>query len=173
MCGRTTHRSAADTVSGTSQAATRVTASERHPAPAAALGERHLRTSDGEREEAVNELRDHAAAGRLSTEELAARVETALAARTGGELEALFEDLPARAPRQRSPARSKRLGARLHVGAYVWASLAMIVIWVATGAGYFWPMWPILGWGIGVFSHGRACGFGPHLARGQRQGRLT
>ena len=31
-----------------------------------------------------------------------------------------------------------------------------IAIWAATGMGYFWPMWPILGWGIGVFSDYRS-----------------
>jgi hypothetical protein len=24
----------------------------------------------------------------------------------------------------------------------------MIVIWLATGAGYFWPGWPLLAWGV-------------------------
>jgi hypothetical protein len=46
----------------------------------------------------------------------------------------------------------------------------MIVIWLATGAGYFWPIWPMLGWGIGVLSHTRACGFGPRLGRRERHG---
>ena len=26
----------------------------------------------------------------------------------------------------------------------------LIVIWATTGAGYFWPIWPILGWGVGL-----------------------
>jgi hypothetical protein len=30
----------------------------------------------------------------------------------------------------------------------------LVVIWAVTGAGYFWPVWPMLGWGIGLFSHG-------------------
>ena len=29
----------------------------------------------------------------------------------------------------------------------------LVVIWALTGAGYFWPIWPMLGWGIGVLSH--------------------
>src|SRR5207244_8137411 len=33
-------------------------------------------------------------------------------------------------------------------------------IWAATGGGYFWPIWPILGWGIAV-----ACHAAPLLAR--------
>ena len=26
-------------------------------------------------------------------------------------------------------------------------------IWAASGAGYFWPIWVILGWGIGIVFH--------------------
>jgi class 3 adenylate cyclase len=29
----------------------------------------------------------------------------------------------------------------------------LIAIWAASGGGYFWPIWPILGWGIGVGGH--------------------
>jgi hypothetical protein len=27
----------------------------------------------------------------------------------------------------------------------------LVSIWVLTGAGYFWPVWPMLGWGIPMF----------------------
>jgi eukaryotic-like serine/threonine-protein kinase len=33
-------------------------------------------------------------------------------------------------------------------------NVMLVGIWAASGAGYFWPIWPILGWGIGVGSHG-------------------
>jgi hypothetical protein len=40
---------------------------------------------------------------------------------------------------------------------YLAASLLMIGIWLAVavtvGAWYFWPVWPIMGMGIGVVSH--------------------
>ena len=26
----------------------------------------------------------------------------------------------------------------------------LVVIWLVTGAGFFWPIFPIAGWGIGV-----------------------
>ncbi len=33
-----------------------------------------------------------------------------------------------------------------------WAVFAVffVILWAVTGAGYFWPVFPILGWGIGV-----------------------
>ena len=29
------------------------------------------------------------------------------------------------------------------------------LVWLVTGAGYPWPIWPMLGWGIGVVGHHR------------------
>jgi hypothetical protein len=31
--------------------------------------------------------------------------------------------------------------------------LALIVIWAATGLGYFWPGWAIFGWGVLLALH--------------------
>ena len=33
-----------------------------------------------------------------------------------------------------------------------WAatSVMLVAIWALTGMGYFWPVWPILGWGVFV-----------------------
>jgi hypothetical protein len=39
---------------------------------------------------------------------------------------------------------------RRHLAAYVVVNVFLIVIWLATGGGYFWPGWVIAGWGIGV-----------------------
>jgi hypothetical protein len=41
-----------------------------------------------------------------------------------------------------------------HLLAYVLVNGSFIGIWVVTGAGFFWPVFPILGWGIGLFFHG-------------------
>ena len=41
-----------------------------------------------------------------------------------------------------------------HLFAYVLVNVFFIAIWVITGAGFFWPVFPILGWGIGLFFHG-------------------
>jgi len=37
-----------------------------------------------------------------------------------------------------------------HAMAYVAVNLLLIAIWAITSRGYFWPIWPILGWGLGL-----------------------
>jgi hypothetical protein len=56
-----------------------------------------MRVSDQERDGAVEQLSEHAAAGRLTLDELEERVSVALVARTRGELQALTRDLPGNA----------------------------------------------------------------------------
>ena len=54
-----------------------------------------VRASDADRERVVTQLREHHVAGRLTLEELAARVDQAYAARTTAELDAALSELPA------------------------------------------------------------------------------
>ena len=116
----------------------------------------HVRASDAERERVIALLRDHAGEGRLDTAELDERLERAYGARTRGELADLIGDLPA--PPAPEPARARRRR-RIppHLVPYVAVNLLLIVIWAATGAGYFWPIWPILGWGLGLLLPHRSC----------------
>ena len=37
-----------------------------------------------------------------------------------------------------------------HVVVYVLVNAFLVAIWAATGADFFWPIFPILGWGIGL-----------------------
>jgi hypothetical protein len=53
-----------------------------------------IRVSDAERDQAVARLSEHFQAGRLTQEEFEDRSGRALRARTGGDLSALFTDLP-------------------------------------------------------------------------------
>lgn len=53
-----------------------------------------MRVSDAEREAAAAELREHFASGRLDQEELDERLSMVFAARTRGDLNAIFTDLP-------------------------------------------------------------------------------
>ena len=103
-----------------------------------------MRASEAEREAAVSELRGHAAAGRLDVDELEQRVGAAFVARTREELADLSRDLPA--------VQQSEFAAHLRV--FVAIQLLLVAIWALTGAGYFWPVWPFMGWGIGVMLHG-------------------
>lgn len=53
-----------------------------------------MRVSDTEREAAAGELREHFASGRLDAEELNERLSAVFAAKTRGDLNAIFTDLP-------------------------------------------------------------------------------
>jgi uncharacterized membrane protein len=44
----------------------------------------------------------------------------------------------------------KKQDFRSHVIAYVLVNALLIGIWAVTGAGFFWPVFPLLGWGIAV-----------------------
>jgi hypothetical protein len=44
----------------------------------------------------------------------------------------------------------KKRDFRGHVFIYVAVNAMLVVIWAVTGAGFFWPIFPILGWGVGV-----------------------
>jgi hypothetical protein len=44
----------------------------------------------------------------------------------------------------------KKRDFRGHVFIYVAVNAMLVVIWAITGSGFFWPIFPILGWGIGV-----------------------
>ena len=37
-----------------------------------------------------------------------------------------------------------------HLTAYILVNLMLIAIWYFTGTKYFWPMWVLLFWGIGL-----------------------
>lgn len=41
-----------------------------------------------------------------------------------------------------------------HALVYFAVNALLIIVWAASGAGYFWPIWVIGGWGIGLALHG-------------------
>jgi hypothetical protein len=130
--------------------------------PVRTIADDDLRASDAEREEIVTQLRTHAGDGRLDLDELDQRVEAAYAAKTHRDLVAVIEDLP-RAPRR---PRDERREFREHLGSYLRIMALLVAIWALTGMGYFWPIWPMLGWGIAVAMHaGSARPSGPRRAR--------
>jgi hypothetical protein len=44
----------------------------------------------------------------------------------------------------------KKRDFRSHVVVYVLVNSLLVAIWAFTGADYFWPIFPIAGWGIGL-----------------------
>jgi hypothetical protein len=89
------------------------------------------RAADSDRDATVDALRDHAAAGRLEADELDERLETALGARTLGELRALVADLPGASPLfGPRPARRERSHARGMIYATAWWAVPLGV-WCA------------------------------------------
>jgi hypothetical protein len=110
-----------------------------------------VRIGDAERDRVIDQLADHHAAGRLTLAEFEDRMAAAQTARTGADLALLTADLPApTAPR--SPARpaTRRLGLAPAVRTYLAVMALLWLIWLLAGAGHPWPVWPMLGWGIGV-----------------------
>lgn len=111
----------------------------------------------------------HCSEGRLTLAELEERLGEAYGARTLRDLIAPMRELPQVPPispplpvRHRPPAPtrpSRSEGLRAHVASYVAVNALLVIIWALTGAGYFWPIWPILGWGVGIASHAMACTF--------------
>jgi uncharacterized membrane protein len=47
----------------------------------------------------------------------------------------------------------KRSDFRVHLLSYVMVNTFLVIIWAVTGAGFFWPIFPIAGWGIGIVFH--------------------
>jgi hypothetical protein len=124
------------------------------------------RVGDGERHEVAELLGDAAAAGYLQLDELDERLATAWRATTGAELAAAEVGLPAGLRRERArreaaerARRTARTALVPHLAAYVGVMLLLVAVWLAVGlAGngwYPWPLWPALGWGIGIASHVR------------------
>jgi class 3 adenylate cyclase len=129
--------------------------------------ESSVRASDADRERVSELLREHYGAGRLSEEELSERVEAIYGVRTVSELDALTSDLPSAPERERGRSHGALdPSVRIHLAVYVVVNVMLVGIWAASGGGYFWPVWPILGWGIGV-----GCHAAPLLATRSRQPR--
>jgi uncharacterized membrane protein len=44
-------------------------------------------------------------------------------------------------------------GLTAHLLAYVMVNLLLAAVWAATSSGFFWPVFPLFGWGIGLVFH--------------------
>jgi hypothetical protein len=95
---------------------------------------------DPERDRATHELQRHYREGRITTDELAQRLETALRARDGAQLRVALKDLPtwwSDWAALRSPVRLVRNAAIVAAAAMIWlfssfALLIAFIAWLAT-----------------------------------------
>jgi len=46
-----------------------------------------------------------------------------------------------------------RYSLRWHIVTYALVNVGLVFTWWANGTGYFWPIFPIFFWGIGVVAH--------------------
>jgi hypothetical protein len=122
-----------------------------------------VRAGDRDREKTANLLGQALAQGYLDMPEYERRVQTTFATHTTAELRQLVADLPLAYLRRTDPRRREarqraaRMSVRLHLAAYLTMVVIVLTVWLAValsaGAWYFWPIWPILGAGIGVLGH--------------------
>ncbi len=42
----------------------------------------------------------------------------------------------------------------IHLVIYLTVNAMLVAIWAFTGAGFFWPIFPLVGWGVGVVING-------------------
>ena len=133
------------------------------------------RAGDAERDATLARLTEASSRGQLDPVELDERLGAALRATYVAELEALTADLrPAPAesgsgrshptPRRRRPF-WRRAGFQYHAVPYVLVNGMLVGIWAITGHGFFWPFFPIAGWGIGLGMHAVVAG---SLPQGKR-----
>jgi len=113
------------------------------------------RVTDVDRQTTIDQLRLNTGVGRLDIDEFAARTERALEAQTAGELAEVTTDLPfMESPADRD--RRVRDARREQLVPYLSVMALLLGIWLFTSlaAGsflFFWPIFPMLGWGIPTF----------------------
>ncbi|HEX7825199.1 MAG TPA: DUF1707 domain-containing protein [Mycobacterium sp.] len=122
-----------------------------------------IRAGDRDRERTANLLGQALSHGYLDMSEYERRVQAAFAAHTNAELRELVSDLPWAHLRRTDPRRraarqrAARMSVRLHLAGYLLMVFVVLTVWLTvaltTGAWYFWPIWPILGAGIGLLGH--------------------
>lgn len=99
----------------------------------------------------VARLRAATDEGRLNLAEFDERVKQVYTARTYGELSPILSDLPD--VRDRSNVR-RGGGVPQWVlimwTPWVFVNVLCLLIWLATGAGYFWPFWVAVPWGLAL-----------------------
>ncbi|MFI5506792.1 DUF1707 domain-containing protein [Mycobacterium sp. NPDC051804] len=118
---------------------------------------------DRERNRTANQLGQALAQGYFGLDDYERRLQATFAAHTTDELHELVADLPIDRIRRNDPTRAQARrkaawrGVQIHLAGYLAMVLIVLTVWLVVGltagAWYFWPIWPILGAGIGVIGH--------------------
>lgn len=114
-----------------------------------------MRASDADREQIVAKLKTAMDDGRIDLHEFDERLQQVYAAKTYGELAPVLSDLPVQRV-SRSGAGGGSGGGGLPTWViimwipWVFVNILCLVIWLATGAGYFWPFWVAVPWGLAL-----------------------
>jgi Domain of unknown function (DUF1707) len=101
----------------------------------------HVLASDAERHEVASIVQTAGGEGRLTLTETEERLTAVYATRYRHELAELTRDLPQQRPAlRRMPARPLRI----HAAVVVLVSALLVTSWVASGAVFFWPLFPMM-----------------------------
>jgi hypothetical protein len=121
------------------------------------------RAGDRERQATADVLGQALAQGYLDMTEYESRLQTVYDAYVTPDLRRLTSDLPVAELRRNDSRRraalraAARRGVHLHLAGYLAMVVIVLTVWLAVGltvgSWYFWPVWPILGAGIGVLAH--------------------
>jgi hypothetical protein len=126
--------------------------------------------ADDDRTTAVEEIRQHYDSGRLTLDEFESRLDEVHAARTRGDLEHAFRQLPRTEPPVSLRLRDRRWSSLALQ--YALINLVAILIWAFSGAqtNDFWPRWVLLVTLILYFRRlgGRSGRRGPPRPSGER-----
>jgi fatty acid desaturase len=100
--------------------------------------------ADSDRSTALDEMRQHYDSGRLTLDEFESRLAEVHAARTRGDLDHAFRQLPRNEPPASLRVRDRRWSSLALQ--YVLVNVVCIVVWLFSGAqSDFWPKWVLLG----------------------------
>ena len=109
--------------------------------------------TESERSAVIARLQRATRTGAIELDEFEARLDQALGSSTYLELQRSISDLPGEVEvtgrRRVSPP----------IATYLGVIALLVLVWLVTSpGGYFWPIWPALGWGIPVLIRHRRCG---------------
>jgi hypothetical protein len=110
------------------------------PGPVRSEPAEPVRIGDAERDEALNTLGEHFAAGRLNREEFDERAEKAMAARFDSELTVLFKDLPKPPKEEAVVARRQRPAASPALSVVVLTLVPLLILAVTASIALHGPV---------------------------------